>query len=573
MMPLERRLKFDPVLECLRCGAHLSYDQPPAACPQCGFNVLDVRYDYSALRKLLPELLRHRPFNMWRYLELLPLQDPANIVTLGEGGTPLFRIGNLDTMLGRSRIFIKDERQGPTGSFKDRQASLAVSVMKESGILECVVASTGNVAISYSAYCARAGIKLWAFLTSMVPSDKMREVALYGSEVVKVTSTYDQAKLVAATFAEHRNLFLDRGIRSLAARESMKTLAYEVSEQLAQIDPGSSALDNGRRPLFRAPDWYVQSVSGGLGPLGAWKGFLELKQMGFIDRIPKLALIQPEGCAPMPRAFKAGKEVADVVADPQTHIATLSTGDPGAAYPLLRSIILEHGGTMEMVSDEEAFRAMHVMAKMEGLSVEPASAVAFAGLFKMIELGLIGPDENVIVNCTGHTLPVTQELLGDEWAQSFDVPQPAVALAPAPTAPMPQEGLLSALERLDRRVNRILIVDDNADARRLLRRIMQARGHYTLFEAADGRQALEMAAAEHPDMILLDLMMPEMDGFAVLEALKQSESLRDIPVIVVTAKELTLQERQRLAGQADSLLQKGSFTDLDLLDELVDVLI
>jgi len=102
---------------------------------------------------------------------------------------------------------------------------------------------------------------------------------------------------------------------------------------------------------------------------------------------------------------------------------------------------------------------------------------------------------------------------------------------------------------------------------------MQARGHYTLFEAGDGRQALEMAAAERPDLILLDLMMPEMDGFAVLEALKQSEALSDIPVIVVTAKELTAQERQRLAGQADSLLQKGSFTDLDLLDELVDALI
>jgi len=569
-MPLERQLKFDPVLECLRCGERLSYDQPPAACPHCDFSMLDVRYDYAAIRPLLPNLLRDRPFNMWRYLELLPLRDPANIVSMGEGGTPMIPVGNLSTMLGRPRIFIKDERQGPTGSFKDRQASLAVSVMKEAGILECVVASTGNVAISYSAYCARAGIKLWAFLTSMVPSDKMREVALYGSEVVKVTSTYDQAKEVAATFAEHRNLYLDRGIRSIAARESMKTLAYEVSEQLAQFEPITK---NGRRPLFRAPDWYFQSVSGGLGPLGAWKGFYELQRMGFIDRIPKLALIQPEGCAPMPRAFKAGKEVADVVSDPQTHIATLSTGNPGAAYPLLRAIVLEHGGAMEMVSDEEAFRAMHVMAKMEGISVEPASAVAFAGLFKMLDKRLIGPDENVVVNCTGHTLPVTQELLGDEWAQSFDLPQQVTAAVPASTAPVPQEGLLSALERLDKRVNRILIVDDNDDARRLLRRIMQARGHYTLFEAANGRQALEMAAAERPDLILLDLMMPEMDGFAVLEALKQSDALSDIPVIVVTAKELTSQERQRLAGQADSLLQKGSFTDLDLLDELVDALI
>lgn len=571
-MPVQRRVEFDPVLECLQCGERLPYNPPPPACPKCNFSVLDMRYDYASIGARLPELLQDRPFNMWRYLELLPLRDPANIVTMGEGGTPLIRVGNLGTMLSRERIYVKDERQSPTGSFKDRQAALAVSAMKEAGITECVVASTGNVAISYSAYCARAGIKLWAFLTSMVPAEKMREVALYGSEVVKVTSTYDQAKEVAATFAQHRDLFLDRGIRSIAARESMKTLAYEVSQQLAMIDPPERAAYNGRRPLFRAPDWYFQSVSGGLGPLGAWKGFYELKQMGYIDRIPKLAVIQVEGCAPMPRAFKAGREVAEPVKNPQTHIATLSTGNPGAAYPLLRSIILEHGGAMEMVSDEESFSAMHVLAKIEGLSVEPASAVAFAGLFKLIEAGVVKPDEHVVVNCTGHTLPVTQELLGDEWAQSFDVPEALAVAAPAPV-PVPQEGLLSALERLDKRVNRILIVDDNTDARQLLRRIMQARGHYTLFEAADGRQALAMADAERPDLILLDLMMPEMDGFAVLEALKQSEALHEIPVIVVTAKELTLQERQRLAGYADSLLQKGSFTDLDLLDELVDALI
>ena len=536
--------------------------------------MLEVRYDTSALRAVLPSLLRERPFNMWRYLELLPLRDPANIVSMGEGGTPLIQAGSLGLMLGRSRIFIKDERQGPTGSFKDRQASLAVSVMKEAGLTECVVASTGNVAISYSAYCARAGIKLWAFLTSMVPGDKMREVALYGSEVVKVTGTYDQAKQLAASFAEHRHLFLDRGLRSIAARESMKTLAYEVCEQLAWLDRSGRSptvpLSDGRRPGFRAPDWYIQAVSGGMGPIGAWKGFSELKQMGLIDRIPRFAAIQPEGCAPMPRAFKAGKDRADVVDNPRTHIATLATGDPGAAYPLLRSIILQHGGTMEMVSDEDAFRAMHVMAKMEGISVEPAAGVAFAGLFKLLGQGLIGPDETVVVNCSGHTFPVEAELLGDEWARSFDATK---VEAPALAAALhPQEGLLSALERLDERVNRILIVDDNVDARRLLRRILQARGNYALFEASDGREALVVAGAEHPDLILLDLMMPEMDGFAVLDALKRSEPLRAIPVIVVTAKELTAQERQRLA-QADSLLQKGSFTDVDLLGELQDVLI
>ena len=210
---------------------------------------------------------------------------------------------------------------------------------------------------------------------------------------------------------------------------------------------------------------------------------------------------------------------------------------------------------------------------MEGISIEPAAGVAFAGLFKLISQGQIGHDEVVVVNCSGHTFPVEAELLGEEWARSFDATKVPTTGAPALAGgPLPEEGILSALERLDERISRILIVDDNADARRLLRRILQARGNYTLFEAGDGREALTVASAERPDLILLDLMMPGMDGFAVIDALKRTEALREIPVIVVTAKELTLQERQRLAGQAESLLEKGSFTDLDLLNELKDAL-
>lgn len=562
---------LEPALECLRCGEHIPFTRIIAVCPKCGHDLLEMQYDYAALAEQLPGLLRERPFNMWRYRELLPLRNPANIVSMGEGGTPLIQANNLATMLGHDNIFIKDERQGPTGSFKDRQASLAISAMKEAATLEAVVASTGNVAISYSAYCARAGIKLWAFLTSLVPADKMREVALYGTEVVKVTGTYDEAKEVAAAFAKHRGLYLDRGIRSIAARQSMKTLAFEVCEQLGWLKDGWGK--------FHAPDWYVQAVSGGLGPLGTWRGFEELYQMGFIDRLPKIAVIQAEGCAPMVTAFKAGHTQPDIVAQPNTHIATLATGNPGIAYTQLRQIILDHGGAMESVSDEESFRAMHVMAKMDGLSIEPAAATAFAGLFKLIGLQVIKRDEVVIVNCSGHTFPVEKELLGDDWARSFEIPQAIAAVVPSTSAApaiglstIPQEGLLSALERLDDRMHNILIIDDTPEAVVLLRRILQAHGSFTVREADTGRIGLEMAYTETPDLILLDLMMPEMDGFAVLDALKADTTLSEVPVIVVTAKELTAIERQRLAGKAKSLLQKGSFTDLDIVDYLTDAL-
>ncbi|MEJ2209048.1 MAG: pyridoxal-phosphate dependent enzyme [Anaerolineae bacterium] len=515
---------------------------------------------------------------MWRYWELLPLQDPANILTMGEGGTPLMRAGNLAMMLGRPNIFVKDERQGPTGSFKDRQASLAISVMKERSITEAVVASTGNVAISYSAYSALAGIKMWAFLTSSVPADKMREVALYGSEVVKVTGTYDQTKKVAADFARHKGLHLDRGLKSFAARESMKTVAFEIAEQLGRslemgeafnLEPLASSLP----PTFRAPDWYIQAVSGGMGPVGVWKGFQELYDLGLVDRIPKLACIQAAGCAPMVHSFRKGLEVAEPVVNPQTLITTVATGYPGLAYTRLRQIILEHGGLFEAVGDDEAFRAMHVMAKMDGLSMEPAAGLAFAGLFKMVSSGIVKPDDVVVVNCSGHTFPVEKHLLGDAWARSLDVSRARGEAEAGVTAePYIEEGLLTSLDRLDTRVQRIAIVEDDPDARRLLRRVLQARGEYQIYEAEGGREGIELVKQYRPDLVLLDLMMPEVDGFGVLEAIRADESLQDTRIIVITAKTLTTSERRRLSGQIELLLQKGSFLDDDLLEEILSTL-
>jgi threonine synthase len=539
-------------LECIKCGHRAPYIRPTCACEKCGNDWLEARYNLQKIRKGFLKSIASRPFTMWRYFDLLPLHDEANIVSMGEGGTPLFKAENLALMLGSRNIYIKDERQSPTGSFKDRQGSLAMSVLREAEITEGVLASTGNVAISYSAYSSRAGIKMWAFITSLVPASKMHEVALYGSEVVKVTGTYDQAKSLAARFAEQKGFFLDRGVRNIAAKESMKTVAFEIAEQLG----------------WKAPDWYVQSVSGGLGPLGVWKGFHELKEMGLVDRVPALACIQVAGCAPMTNSFKKGLENAEPVLHPQTRIETLATGSPGYTYNALRQAILADGGTMESVGDEETFRAMHVMAKMDGISMEPAAAVAFAGLFKLISQGAISRDDLVVVSCSGHTFSVDKEILGESWEHSVEIPRPTTTQL----MPPPQEGLLAALERLDERVQSILIVEDSPDARRLVRRILQARGKYQIREATGGQEAIEMAKAHRPDLVILDLMMPEVDGFAVLETLKKERDLEDVPVIVVTAKELTNLERRRLSGHIEALLQKGSFMDDDLLKDIAEAL-
>jgi threonine synthase len=543
-------------LECADCGHRILYTRPMKSCQQCGGQWLDARYDYDAIREMWPQVLRERPFDMWRYRELLPLHNDDFRVTMGEGGTPLLHATNLGLMLGCPHIYFKDERQGPTGSFKDRQASLAISVMKEHGITEAIVASTGNVAISYSAYSALAGIKMWTFLTSLVPSEKMREVALYGSEVIKVTATYDQTKKVAADFAARRGIFPDRGIRGVSARESMKTVAFEIGEQLpGLIGPGETP--------WRVPDWYFQSVSGGMGPVGVWKAFEELMILGLVDRMPKLACIQAAGCAPMVNSFNKGLEEAEPVLDPQTRVITIATGSPGPAYSYLRRVILEHGGAFEAVTDEEAFRAMHVMAKLDGISMEPAAATAFAGVFKLLSKGVIKRDEVIVVNCSGHTFPVEKHLLGDEWAQTVEVP------TEAPVLDTPTEGLLGSLGQLDGRVRTIAIIEDDPKARLLLRRILQTRGEYRILEAFDGATGLEMVRRDPPDIILMDLMMPGMDGFELLEALKAEEKVSNVPVIVISAKELTASERERLSDRIDRLIRKGDFTDEELLEEIL----
>jgi len=571
--------------KCIACGYTAEYTKLITACPNCGEEWLDLLYNLNEAAYTWLHELPHRERTIWRYFELLPLLDKHNIVSLGEGWTPLLRMENLGSMLGRRNIFVKDERQGPTASFKDRQASLAISVLKEADIREMVVASTGNVAISYSAYCARSGIKLWAFLDSNVPHEKMREVTLYGTEVIKVSSTYDRTKEVAAQFAEHRKLFLDRGIKGIAAREAMKTLAFEIAEQLGHMH-GTG---------WDAPDWYVQAVSGGMGPIGVWQGFNELYQMGLTTKIPKLAIIQTEGCAPMVNSFEKGLETSEIVSNPTSIINVLATGNPGPAYPCLRSLVLKYGGAFVKVNDQASFKAMRVMAQLEGLSMEPAAAVACAGLIKMVQEQIIDPKETVVVNASGHTFPIEKQILENEIVRShtrvrnlekhvvevdatddkrprpLDKPVPQPQPAPAEKA-LPREGLLTALERLDDRVQSIAIIEDEPDARVLLRRILQYQRKYNIFEASNGLEGINLIRSKKPDLVLLDLMMPGIDGFEILDTMKADETMQDIPVIVITAKDLTHRDYKRLAGRIESLLQKGEFMEEELFESINDVL-
>lgn len=547
-------------IRCLECGHERLADIMAAHCPQCGSAWLDAQYDYDKVAGLWPAAIAKRERSLWRYAELLPLQPTFPEIPMGEGFTPLTRLYQYERLYHHTGIYIKDERHEPTSSFKDRQAALSVMAMMQAGIKECVLASTGNAAVAYAAYCARAGIKLWLFLTSLVPAEKMREAALYGAEVVKVTGTYDETKKVAAEFAQRKGLYLDRGAKAIPGKESMKTIAYEIAEQLGLIQHPQDT------DKWVAPDWYIQAVSGGIGPLGVAKGFIELHRMGLIDKVPKLGIIQAAGCAPMVSAFHAGDEKAEPVV-PKTLITVLATGDPGYSYIALRQHLLQYGGAMLAIEDGDTFRAMRHLASKAGISVEPATAVAFAGLEKMLADKMIKEGEIVVINCSGHTFPAESHVLGDQYILNLQVES-----GQARHLALQSDGIGAALQNLHEQVTTIVVVDDNPNDRRLIRRLLQSYKRYRVYEARNGEEGLQVIRERQPDLVVTDLTMPEIDGFTLIERMKANPQTAHIPVIVVSAKALTEQDRHHLSEYAASVWQKGGFETHKLVEYVVNTL-
>jgi threonine synthase len=532
----------------MECGERLKYELFPGKCPHCGSAWINANYDLDSLSKNWPEIVARRSANLWRYHELLPFPDDMKTVSLGEGWTPLTRAEGLEREYRHNEIWIKDERQHPTGSFKDRQASCAISALKAKGVDELVIASTGNAAAAYAAFCARADIKLWVFLTSSVPAEKMRELTLYGAEVVKVTGTYDQTKKIAADFASRKGIHYDTGAKAIPNKESMKTIAFEIAEQLG----------------WRAPDWYIQSVSGGLGPLGVLKGFEELYEVKLIDRIPKIGVVQVEGCAPMVNSWLEGLEEARPVI-PDTLITVLSTGSPGLAYKVLNKANKRDGGAMVAVSDGDAFRAMRRVARIEGFSVEPATSVAFAGLDKLMKENYIQPNESVVINCSGHTFSAEKHTLEDRYTVG-------IQLEISDTEPSALEGLGTALEQLDEQVTTIVIIDDNPHDSRLIRRLLKRYKQYRIYEADNGLDGIDLVRQRKPELVILDLTLPNMDGFSILEELKRDHRTSEIPVMIVSGKDLTPGQQEFLDRTAASFMQKGSFSGKQLINQVVGML-
>src|SRR5688572_19575288 len=284
-------------LDCTYCGKTYSADELQTVCTACG-KVLYARYDLDAAAKAMTkEALAQRPFTMWRYREVLPVRADANVVTLGEGGTPLLPMARFGGSIGLPGLLAKDEGGNPTGSFKARGMAMAISRAKELGAKAVAAPSAGNAASAMSAYAARAGLAAYVFMPQDTPSIMKAECTAYGAHVYLVNGLINDAGKIVRENSAARGWFDVSTLKEPYRQEGKKTMGYEIAEQLG----------------WTLPDVIVYPTGGGTGIVGMWKAFAEMEQLGLIgSERPKMVTVQAAGCAPIVRAFESGERHAEL---------------------------------------------------------------------------------------------------------------------------------------------------------------------------------------------------------------------------------------------------------------------
>lgn len=381
-----------PILElrCLRCGRRHRPSRGLYTCGKCG-GKLDVIYDYEAVAAKISRIeLSKRKGGVWKYFELLPLARKKNIVSLGEGGTPLIPARNLAKELKMKYLFLKDETRNPTSSFKDRPMSVGVSKAVEFGARTVVCASSGNAAIALAAYAAKAGIKCYAYVPAGAPESKVAQLLMHGARVVQPKAggagdpTYQLMLQSWKKFGWHP--IPSGGAFNPYQPEGSKTISYEICEQLG----------------WQAPDWVIVPTGAGTLLSGNAKGYFEFEQIGLIKGVPRLVAIQAEGCAPIVKAFREGTPPYEIPPwpDPRTVAGGLIDPYPWDADTAIPAI-KRSGGTAETVNDAEILEAVKRLARSEGIFAEPSGAAGLAGLKKLLDGGVVSRSDVVVVEVTG----------------------------------------------------------------------------------------------------------------------------------------------------------------------------
>ena len=373
-------------LECIDCGAKYDPDHVIYNCDRCG-GLLSVEYDLSEIPENLDLLWKERALNVWRYRELLPIKREDMKISLGEGGTSLNRCIRLSRDLGLRNLFVKNEGENPTGSFKDRGMTIGVTKALEMGMRKVACASTGNTSASLAAYAARAGIECIVLIPSgKVAFGKLTQAIIHGAKVIQIRGNFDEALKIVRKICLSHPIYLLNSLNPFRL-EGQKTTAFEIRDQLGG----------------EIPDKIVVPV-GNAGNISAiWKGFVELRELGLIEDTPQMIGVQAEGAAPIANSLGKGLSKVEFVDNPETVATAIRIGSPVNWKKAVRAV-KESNGLVEKVSDEEILEAQRILARSEGLFVEPASAASIAGLIKLVKRGLIEKDELVVCILTGHGL-------------------------------------------------------------------------------------------------------------------------------------------------------------------------
>lgn len=375
-------------LGCTLCGKTYSHREPMRLCPD-DQKPLYARYDLEAAKKTLTkDSLAGRSANMWRYEEVMPVEDPASVITLGEGFTPLFNAERLGASLGMSSLFVKDEGVNPTGSFKARGLSAAVSMAHQLRQMKLTMPSAGNAAGAMSAYAAKAGMEAHVFMPKDAPEANKLECVAYGAELNLIDGFITDAGKLSAAAAEEHGLFDVSTLREPYRAEGKKTMGYEIVEQLG----------------FSVPDVIIYPTGGGTGIVGIWKALDEMEALGWIgSERPRMVCVQAEGCAPFVTAYRNGEEFAEPFPDPHTLAAGMRVPAAVGDFLVIRAV-RESGGTALTVSDPEMVYAVRKLAESEGIFAAPEGGATLASLEKLLETGEVAKDERVVLLNTGSAL-------------------------------------------------------------------------------------------------------------------------------------------------------------------------
>jgi threonine synthase len=372
-------------LQCAVCGDLHKAHVPQSVCTVCG-RPLFARYDLEQARRTFSlDALAGRPWSMWRYAEVMPVLDAMFVVSLGEGMTPLLRAPRLGDALGTPQLYVKDEGGNPTGTFKARGLSAAISKVLELGLADVGVPTAGNAGAAAAAYAARCGLAAHVAMPRDAPQAVIEEVRAYGGELALVDGTIsDAAKLIAVGVREHGWFDLST-LKEPYRLEGKKTMGYELWEQLGGD----------------LPEVILYPTGGGTGLIGMWKAFDELEAMGLVGRDrPMMIAVQAEGCAPIVRAFDAGDERATPWHEPSTIAPGIRVPAPFADDLILR-VLRDSNGAAVAVSDDEILEAMTELTEAEGIDAAPEGAATLAGLHRLLDVGRIDPSLRIVLFNTG----------------------------------------------------------------------------------------------------------------------------------------------------------------------------